>query len=289
MDAHEALTASGGVVVRGVVVKGVFSFLFLLISLNATSAVAAQKIVTLSPVVAEWVAEILGEKETLKRVIGVTEFSQYPRYLTQVKSVGPYPQLHIEEILKLKPDLVLAVQATNQPEQIEKLKRLKLPVTVLKKESFDGMGEWIVELGRVLGEEARAKAVKDRWEFELKALEPGEKSTHLFLELQDRPLVTIGAGSFLNAAFKRVGFSNIFDDLPQDYPKVSREAVVKRDPDQILILNLNGDPLQFDRSRREWEKFERLKAVKDGKVRIIPGDDFARCSMRLLKALKSLK
>ena len=184
---------------------------------------------------------------------------------------------------------MIAVEGSNRPDQIEKLKRLKLPVTVLKKETFDGMGEWVADLGKALGEEKLANKARDRWDFEVRALEPGTTTTSIFLELQSRPLVTIGGGSFMTAAFKRVGLHNIFEDLAQDYPKVSREAVMKLNPDQIWILDLNGDPLQFEKSQREWERLDSLKAVKDGHVRVVKGDDFARCSMRLLNALKKLK
>lgn len=253
------------------------------------NAAPAQRIVTLSPVAAEWVAEILGEKDTQQRLVGVSEYSVYPKSVSTVRSVGPYPQIHVEEVLKLKPDLVIAVDSTNRPDQVEKLKRLKLPVAVMKKERFDEMGEWITALGKALGEEKKAKVIRDRWEFELKSLEPVGKSASVFLQVQARPLITIGGGSFLTEAFQTIGFNNIFEDLEQDYPKVSREAVIKLNPDQIWILDLTGNRLEFQKDQAEWERIESLKAVENQKVKVIKGDDFARCSMRLLKALKSLR
>ena len=269
--------------------QNVGKFLFLLLGLVPLVEAQPTRVVTLSPVAAEWVSEILGEKDTRARLVGVSEFSHFPIYVASIPSIGPYPQIHVEEVIKLKPDLVIAVEASNRPDQIEKLKRLKLPVTVLKKEKFDEMGDWISELGKALGEEKRAKSVRDRWEFEVKALEPKGESSSVFVQIQSRPLITIGGGSFITAAFKRVGLNNVFEGLTQDYPKVSREAVMKHNPDQIWILDLTGDRNEFEKSRTEWERFESLKAVKNGKVRILKGDEFARCSMRLLKALKLLK
>ncbi|MBU6153962.1 MAG: ABC transporter substrate-binding protein, partial [Bdellovibrionales bacterium] len=137
---------------------------FLILFLFGAEARAGfRRIVCLNPVLSEWVAEILGRKVALQRLVGVSEYSNHPDYLRGVPEVGPYPKLHLEKIAGLKPDLVLASEEYNLPEQVGRLKRLKLNVRSVKKESFGSMEEWIDSLGGILEEPAGAADVRNRW------------------------------------------------------------------------------------------------------------------------------
>ena len=63
----------------------------------------------------------------------------------------------------------------------------------------------------------------------------------------------------------------------------------KENPEIILILDLTGANDDFEKAKLDWLQFPSLKAVKNNQIRTIPGDDYARCSLRLLKALKALQ
>lgn len=250
-------------------------------------AAEPQRIVALSPVAAEWAAELLGEEVAKKRLIGVSEFSHYPHWVERVRSVGAYSQIQIEEVLRLKPDLVIGLEGSNRSEQLERLKKLSLNLKVLPPESIATMKNWIVELGTALGAEPAAQKLARRWQTEWDLLTPLSPRT-VYVQIQSQPLVTIGSSSFIHQALERVGIKTAFSDLNQGYPKVSKEAVLRADPDEIWILDLNGKTSEFEKAKKDWEQFQQLKAVRNQKVRILRGDDFARCSLRLLKALKTL-
>jgi ABC-type Fe3+-hydroxamate transport system substrate-binding protein len=241
------------------------------------------RVITLAPVLAEWTAELLGEKETQSTLIAVSEYSLYPKALTGKPTIGAYFKLNVEKIAALKPDLIIASSVYNRPEQIEQLQRLHLPVEILPAEKFSDMPAWIKKLGEILNENAAAARATSRWSEEVRALGAKKKKIpeSLFLEVQHDPLVTIGAGSFLNEAFSLVGFDNIFKTLSQDYPKVSKESVLAKNPTNIFILDLTGNPKDFAPAVTDWEKFGKHP-------RILPGDDFARCSFALLRGLRNL-
>jgi ABC-type Fe3+-hydroxamate transport system substrate-binding protein len=262
---------------------GTASIFFLIVSfLMSTQAFAFSRIVTLAPVLSEWTAEVLGQATAEKIILGVSEYSYYPAYLKKIPTVGAYVKLNIEAIARLKPDLVIGSEEYTRPEQIEQLKRLKLPLVMLAKENFLEMATWIKQLGEVLHEPKNAEALATRWTAEVKALTVYQKkSISFFLEVQHQPLVTVGGSSFLNDAFTVVGYKNIFRSLPQAYPKVSKEAVLKENPEKILIMDLTGNPKDFANAKLDWEKYGKHPAI-------IPGDDFARCSFSLLKGLKNL-
>jgi ABC-type Fe3+-hydroxamate transport system substrate-binding protein len=257
------------------------------------SAQAYERIVTLAPVISEWTALILGEDAAKKQIIAVSEYSHYPDYLRKTEVVGPYHQLNVEKIASLKPDLILGSAEYNRASQLEQLKRLQLPIRVLPKEKFLKMSEWVQELGQTLKEKDSSKQLATEWnqkvqELHRLKLNPKKQKMRFFLEIQHLPLVTIGEDSFLNDAFQVMGYENIFAHIKQSYPKVSKEAVLKENPDVIFVLGLLGEEKDFKQSKLDWEKLKSMKAVQNQEIRELLGDDFARCSLRLLKALKQL-
>jgi len=260
----------------------------LLISMaSAHAAATPPRIVTLTPGIAEWTAEILGKDQALKELVGVSQYSNYPPELKKIATVAAFPQLDVERIASFKPTLVIASEDANRPEQIEKLRRLKLHVEVMPPQSFGGMAAWIQKLARVLNAPVGGKAAAKKWSDGVAALKrpSGHSPEQIFVQVQGSPIVTIGGTSFLSEALQAVGDHNLFSDLKEPYPKVSREAVLKRNPDRIWIVDESGSAARI---RDGWKKFSSLKAVAQGRIEILSADDFARCSLRLLNALKRL-
>ena len=244
-------------------------FLSLIIFFLSPPVQAWNRIVTLNPMVSEWTAEILGKEK-----------SHYPDFMKKVHTVGPYPQLEIENILSLQPDLVIASVEYNRADQIEKLKKLRLNIIVLPRESFHQMKEWVLRLGLILQEEKASQKVVGEWEKLFNELKPVTVKKRAFFEIQFQPLVSVGKDSFLNDAFKLVGFENIFENIPQTYPKISREAVLDKKPDQVFVFEMIKNQEEKEIIKSTW---------KNSQVHFLSGDDFSRCSLRLLKALRNLK
>ncbi len=245
----------------------------------AQLAVSAERIVTLNPMVSEWVAEILGNEKGLKKIIGASEYSHYPQLMKAVPTVGPYPNLEVEKILSLHPDLVIGSVEYNRFEQVEKLKKLKLNVVILPKENFKKMNEWIIELGNVLGEPAKGIKLANDWDERLKKLKSIKSKKKVFLQIQFQPLITVGSDSFLNDVFSRIGYENVFQSLKQSYPKVSKEAVFEKNPDEVFVFEMIQNQEDLGRMKEIWKK---------SRVTILNGDDFARCSLRLISAAERM-
>jgi iron complex transport system substrate-binding protein len=264
----------------------------LLLVLNLNAEAVPARIVALSPALAEWTAEILGVSTATKVLVGVSEYSDYPAEIKKIVRVGPYPQLNVEQIASLRPTLILASADANRPEQIDKLKRLKLRVEVMPVEKFSDMESWIRKLGKILDEPKGAETAATRWTEGVARLKPPVVGhtplKRAMIQVQDLPIIAVGGDSFLNEAFAVIGYQNVFAKLNQSYPKVSREAVLAADPDVIFIMDLMGKSDDSKKAREAWKKFDSLKAVKNHDLRMIAADDYARCSLRLLNALKQL-
>jgi ABC-type Fe3+-hydroxamate transport system substrate-binding protein len=255
--------------------------LLLTLFLSASSwAKVPERIVTLNPMVAEWAAEILGSGGTTKKIVASSEYSHYPERLKLLPTIGPYPNLQIETIASLKPDLVIGSLEYNRPDQLELLKKLGLRVQILPKENILNMDSWIKTLSEALGEVELGKKMILKWNRALKKLHSKKANKKkVFFLVQNQPLVSVGGESFINDVFEKVGYENIFKNLNQSYPKVSKESVLERKPELIFY---------FDMAKNENEWNEVQKSWKNIRITMLNGDDFSRCSLRLLKALEKL-
>ena len=77
------------------------------------------------------------------------------------------------------------------------------------------------------------------------------------------PLLTPGKTTFENDVLRLAGVVSITADVPQYYPRYSLEQVLVKDPDVILTIEHEGDPLPDFKIVRGWKD---LRAVKEGKV-----------------------
>ena len=70
------------------------------------------------------------------------------------------------------------------------------------------------------------------------------------------------------------------NDIDRPWAQVSWEVILKRDPDVILIAHEMKDRLK---SRAGWSD---LKAVKTGRVALVPKEEFVLPTPRLVKGLE---
>jgi iron complex transport system substrate-binding protein len=250
-----------------------------LLLVSSNLAVASSRIISLNPMISEWSAQILGKDRALKTLIGASEYSHYPDYLKTVPTVGPYPSLQVEKILSMKPDLVIGSVEYNRPDQIEKLRKLKINIRMLPKEEFRNMGKWILELGEILGEKSAAKRLSDDWNRRAAGLANHGAPKKVFHQIQFQPLITVGSASFIHDVFEKIGYLNVFSHLNQAYPKVSKEAVLAQSPDVVLVFEMVANAEDRRKISDAW---------RNSKVLFLSGDDFARCSPRLLSAVERM-
>jgi len=110
------------------------------------------------------------------------------------------------------------------------------------------------------------------------------------LELGDDPLIVVGRKTFLHEALEQIGFRNAFGDLAARYPSPGVEEVVKRNPDAIIILSMDGDSKVFQRAKQRWiELGAHLKATQQNRVKVMRADPLVRPTLRLLDGLRQLR
>ena len=250
------------------------------------------RVVTLAPSLGELAADLLGPQ--LDKIVGVTEYTDEPAALRQVKSVGPYSKVSLETVVSLKPDLVLATLDGNAKDQIDHLRELKIPVVVVATGDFKEVGNSMELVGRALGVEA--EGVRMRKQFEtgierIRARTQARKSAHpkVLLQVGSDPLVVVGRGTFLQTALETIGASNTYGDSRTNYPRPSVEDVVSRNPEVIVVLMLGRDARPFRAMAESWKTFPSIRAVQSSQVKVLVGDPVVRPTLRLLEGLSLLE
>jgi iron complex transport system substrate-binding protein len=246
-----------------------------------------QRIISLVPSNTEILFALgLGDK-----VVGVTEFCNYPAEVLDKEKVGGFSTPDIEKIIALQPDLILA-GSIHAKEVIPALEERGLAVFALAPQSLDGILEDIRMVGKITGEEDEASKLVAQMEARIEAitdkterLKPQERPRVFFITWHD-PLKSMGSKSFPHELIEKAGGVNIFQDVEERNFQVEFETVVYCDP-QVIIVTVGhaaGEAKAF-----EWAKEEpRLKVTEAGKnSRIFPLDTgLTRYGPRAVDALE---
>ncbi len=247
-------------------------FIVLLV-LSSAMADQSKRIISLAPSITESLYQ-LGAEEDL---IGLTSYCNYPPETKTKETIGTLINPNIEKIYSLSPDLVLAANGINRSQTIEKLRDLGLKVIALDEcNSFDEVAKNFIRLGKLTQREEKARDIVRATEKEVNSIAKrtkGAPSVKVFWEVGARPLVSAGGKSFANEFIEYSGGINIFADTSIRYPRVSREEVLSKNP-QVIILVTMGDVT--GKERTYWQKFKDLEATKNNRIYVVDADKVCR-------------
>jgi iron complex transport system substrate-binding protein len=248
-----------------------------------------EKIVSIAPAMTETLFAVGAGP----RVAAVTTSDSYPPEVKTLPTVGGFSPKTVstEAVLALRPDLVVTAGKFHQ-QLAESLARLGLTVVSLEPNTLEEVSSTIELIGRISGCEPRAGEVAADFRRRLAAVRTrtaaagGSKPKVLFV-LWDDPLQTAGPGTFIGQMITAAGGVNLFADASQQYPRVGDEAVIVRDPDLILAPD-HRDAADVNIPSRLVARpgWDRLTAVKHGRVRPVTGDLVNRAGPRLIDGLE---
>jgi cobalamin transport system substrate-binding protein len=249
----------------------------------------AQRVVSLAPSN----TEILFAIGAGAQVVGRDQLSDFPDTAKNVADVGStFDALNTEQIVSLKPDLVLAAEI-NTPEQVKQLEDLGLTVYYLKNPlTLEEMYSNLEIVAQLTGHEQEAatliESLKKRVASVDEKIATISSRPNVFYELDGtdpaKPY-TAGKGTFITQLIDRAGGHNIASDL-DGYPQMSLERVVTADPAFIILGDARyGVTPESIAQRPGWAD---LSAVKNGQVVPFNDDLVSRPGPRLVDALEEL-
>ena len=241
------------------------------------------RIISLAPSVTE-ILYLVGAGD---RVAGVTVYCDWPEDARKKPKIGDLLNPNAELILAARPDLVIASTAGNDRTAVLKLADLGLPVFVTAPRTVETILETVEQMGRITGCEVKADELVARMKARLEHLDrrlKGTKRLRAFYITWFEPLLAPGKGTFENDLLRHAGVDSITATIPEFYPRYSLEQVIASDPDVILAVRHEGNPLPDLKSLRGWRQ---LRAVRQNKVFIV-SEMLQHPSPRFLDALEDL-
>ncbi|WP_041402733.1 ABC transporter substrate-binding protein [Salinispira pacifica] len=245
---------------------------------------APQRIISVAPSITEFVYA-LGAGD---RLIGRTDFCNYPAAVNDIESIGSLREPNLERIVELNPDVVL-VSTHFTEDNLNTLEELGIVVVSLyNEESFEGVYELARIMGELLDTEDAAEALVDEMR------ETVAMVTERIATVNERPKVyyvvgfgqwgdyTAGGDTFIGEMIVMAGGDNIASDV--EGWSYSFEKIVENDPEIIICSEFYDTPASLQAA----EGYGDLNAIKNGNLRPLNNNLIDRQGPRLADGLLAL-
>jgi len=219
------------------------------------------------------------------RLVGRTRYDLWPDSARLVPDLGPGMRPNLEAVLGARPDLVVLYASADDRAAADRLTAAGVATVAFRMDRVADFRRVTELLGRLAGDTARARAVVDSVSATLDRVRRATESAHrptVFFHAWEKPLITIGGGSFLSELVTLAGGRNVYDSLTVPSATVTLEDVVRRDPDIVLVSPVEREKLLSS------ERWRSVRAVREGRVLAYDTNLVARPSVKLGEAAASL-
>jgi len=199
-------------------------------------------------------------------VVAVSDYVKYPVEATKKPSVGSISNPSMETILSLHPDLVLGMPRATQQAVLDHIQKLGIPVYLVDPHGIAGILHSITSLGQAINREKQATVLVASLERRIAAVRTrvaGKPVISVFSPVSFDPVITIGKGAFISEIIEAAGGRSITDDIDQEWPHISMEAVVSRAPEALLLVRGGRITIDVLKDRPGWNE---LPAVRSRRV-----------------------
>ena len=247
-----------------------------------------EKIVSLAPSNTEILYALgLGEK-----VVGVTQYCNFPEEVKAKPKVGGFSTADIERIVALTPDLAL-VSRIHEKEVIPALERVGVRAYGLSPKTVDAIPPSISGVGVITG---RSQAASNLVEIMASAMSGVTSRTNglgtdrrprvLYVNWHD-PIKSAGRDTFADDLIRKAGGTNIVNEFT-GYNAVSLESIVTRNPQVIIVSGMGTTRQTIYNSIMAESRLKGTEAMAKGQVYEIDSDLIDRPGPRIVQALAQI-
>ncbi len=252
---------------------------------------APQRIISLVPSTSEMLAAL----NVQDRVVGVDAFTDYPaEMLKKTKISDPSGNFNVEQIISLKPDLVVSSGGITKKYD-DQFSQLGMHVVDMPSTNFTQALQQIDLLGRLTHTESTATNLRQQLQQQIDAI--GAKvanttSPKVLLEIDastpGKPYV-FGGGSFGDELLRLAHATNVFHDNASNggYPQVTDEAILSANPQYVVLTE---DPAYGGKPEDVYKRpnWTNLVALKEHHVYHLNTDIMQHPSQRLVQGLQCI-
>ncbi|GAB3849808.1 cobalamin-binding protein [Hymenobacter terrigena] len=235
--------------------------------------------------------EILFAVADTATIVGRVPQDDYPAAVYRKPVVNNYP-LDLEKLVLLKPDVVFTIEGITSVDDAKRLQDLGIPVYFQRYRRVDDVFKGIDDVGRLLGRTAQARRLTDSLRQQLRQLTLS--ATHLTTKTPKvlaitwlDPIYCYGQNTLFTNEIRFAGGRNaITETFPQPYPALTREYVLKLNPDVLL----GGSFEKLDSTFfKNYPELRRINAYKNRRVFPITGNLMERPGPRVVESVRELQ
>lgn len=244
------------------------------------------RIVSLAPSLTETLYA-LGVQD---RLVGDTDYCDYPPDAQKKRKVGGPINPNLEEIAALHPDLVLVTKEINRLDTVRALDTLGIPTYATRAQNVDEILSTTQKLADLLGVAETGKSLTADLQARLSALhaklEALPPSRVLFV-VWTHPLISVGKNTFIADALRKADADSIVD-ATQDWPQMNLEEVVRLQPEYLVFAASHADSAARDfEALSVLPGWQLLDAVRNHRFAVI-SDAVNRPAPRIVSAIEDL-
>jgi iron complex transport system substrate-binding protein len=248
-----------------------------------------QRIITLAPHLSELVDAAGGSD----RLVSVSAFSNLPESVKQLPITSDARSIDLEKMKSLRPDLIIYWRGGTSESQIQSIKKTfnkDVQFISVQPKKLSDIAADIETIGKALGTDSVAKKNADALRSKIAALNTkqkniGERKVRVFYQVWAQPLMTLNQDHIIGDIIQRCGGEQLFANEKVLVPTVSREAVIKANP-EIIFTAVDSTKMNTDWSM--WSSFPQLAATKNRAYIDLDGDIISRPSPRIMQGAQKI-
>ncbi len=221
-------------------------------------------------------------------LVGASQADDFPADVATLPHFGTYP-LDLEAVVALRPDLVLATNQVNNPDDARPLAEAGVPTYFFSFETLDDVPRAMRRVGELVGTEAQAEAAADTFETRLRQLAARTDTLdrpRTLLLIGDETLFAFGGASYTQAMIALAGGESVTAHFDGEAVTLSEEFVLEAAPEIIVgTFGTDFDPARLLALHPAWAP---LPAVAAGRVYSIDPDLVLRPGPRLADGADTL-
>ena len=221
------------------------------------------------------------------QLLAVSDHSDYPEAAKALPRVASYQGVDFEALMRLKPDLILAWQGGNKPQDLQRLRSLGFTLFLSQPQQPADIADDVEQLGRLLDKPQLAGRLAAEYRDRLETLKQAylnKAPVRVLYYMWPSPMMSIGSGAWASQLLAICNARNIFADAPTDYPEVTLEGIIQRQP-QVIIGAITQSA---EKLRAFWRPWLALLGLSSDKIRQVDPDPLHRFSLRQVEGIQSL-
>jgi len=226
------------------------------------------------------------------RVVGVTQYCDFPEEAASKPKIGGFATADIERIVSQSPDLVLATKI-HQKEVMPALEKVGLKIFGLNARTVSDVLESIGLTGRITGQMSAADKLIAELKTRMSAVVtrtgslPAEQRPRvLYINWAD-PIKTAGRDTFADDLITKAGGVNVAADL-SSYSTISLETIIDRNPQVIIVSGMGDSRRKTYTAIMSETRLGGVEARVKGQVYEIDSPVIERPGPRLMLALEQV-